>query len=131
MNSNTENTTNNNTKTQRPGYWLRAIEFRKHQLGREQRRAFRDSLADKARADISDEDYATTMATLEKMARNLGWDDEQELPGRGFGPLGRGHRGHGPRGFGPRGFKGRGFGPDFRHDPSRHDEPTDLPTDKS
>ena len=98
MNSNTEN----GTKTQRPGYWLRAIEFRKHQLGREQRRAFRDSLAEKAREGVSDEDYATTMATLEKMARNLGWteSDRHAGPGRGFG---RGHRHPGmARGFGPR-----------------------------
>lgn len=111
----------NTTKTNRPGFWLRAIQFRKHQLGREQRRAFRDELADKARTDISDEDYATTMATLEKMARNLGWDDDQELPGRfgrrhGFGSghghgFGRGHdHGHGHhdhpgRPFGPRGFR--------------------------
>jgi hypothetical protein len=127
MNTNTEKT--NTDKTQRPGFWLRAIEYRKHQLGREQRRAFRDSLADKARDGISDEDYATTMATLEKMARNLGWDDEQEMPGRGFGPFGRGHRGHGPHGFGPRGFHGRGFGPDFGRD--NHEGSKDLPSDKA
>lgn len=98
----------NTTKTNRPGFWLRAIEYRKHQLGREQRRAFRDELADKARDGISDEDYATTMATLEKMARNLGWDDESELPGRfgrrhGFGH-GHPHHDHGHP-FGPRGFR--------------------------
>lgn len=129
MNSNTDN----NTKTQRPGFWLRAIEYRKHQLGREQRRAFRDSLADKARDGISDEDYATTMATLEKMARNLGWDDEQEIPrrGRGFGPFGRGHGPRGFRGHGPQGFGGHGFGPDFGHDHPHHGGPKDLPTDKS
>ncbi|HOY82656.1 MAG TPA: hypothetical protein PK282_01075 [Rhodoglobus sp.] len=86
-----------NANTTRPGFWLRAIEYRKHELAREQRHAFRETLADKARADISDEDYATTMATLEKMARNLGWSDDQEIPrhGHGFGPFGRGGRGHG------------------------------------
>jgi len=123
------NTNTDNNKTQRPGYWLRAIEFRKHQLGREQRRAFRDSLADKARADISDEDYATTMATLEKMARNLGWDEEQEMPRGGHGPFGRGH---GPRGFGGHGF-GSGFGGRGHHDHPFHGErsrgPKDLPSD--
>lgn len=78
------------TKTTRPGYWLRAIEFRKHQLGRE----YRASLGDKARKGISDEDYATTMATLEKMAVNLGWDEAQasELGQRGLGhDHGHGH----------------------------------------
>lgn len=103
---------NNNTRTNRPNYWLRAIEFRKHQLGRD----YRATLGDKARDGISDEDYATTMATLEKMARNLGWDETQEHgpEGHGFG-LGRGFghgEGHGHRhpgmmrGFGPRGFHG-------------------------
>lgn len=90
--------TPNETKNKRPGYWLRAIEFRKHQLGRE----YRATLGDKARDGISDEDYATTMATLEKMAVNLGWseDDQPEFGrrGRGFGPgHGRGHH-HGPFG---------------------------------
>ncbi len=90
-------TDHESTKTTRPGYWLRAIEFRKHQLGRE----YRSTLGDKAREGISDEDYATTMATLEKMAVNLGWNESQAGefghpgfgPGRGFGPgFGRGHR---------------------------------------
>lgn len=83
------------TTDRRPGFWLRAIEYRKHQLMREERRALRDSLADRAREGISDEDYATTMATLEAMARNLGFTDE-DLPrmrGRRGGP--------GRRGFGP------------------------------
>ena len=85
-------TTPNETRTPRPNFWLRAIEQRKHELGRE----YRASLGDVARKDISDEDYATTMATLEKMARNLGWSEDQQEerpfgPGRGFG---RGH-GHG------------------------------------
>jgi hypothetical protein len=88
-------------RTERPGFWLRAIEVRKHELAREQRRAFRDALADRSREGVSDEDYATTMATLEKMARNLGWQDGDELPRRGFGKPGFGKRGFGPRrGFG-------------------------------
>ena len=114
MNTPTENT-ENTTRTRRPGYWLRAIEFRNHQLGREQRRAMRDQLADQAREGISDEDYATTMATLEKMARNLGFDEtefEDVRHGRGFGP----GKGFGPGfapAFGPGGRRhfGRGFGP--------------------
>ncbi len=123
MNTNTDN----NSKTQRPGFWLRAIEYRKHQLGREQRRAFRDQLADRARDGVTDEDYATTMATLEKMARNLGWNEDQEMPGRGFGPFGRGHRGHGPRGFGGHGHP---FARDFGPGRDDHRGSKDLPTDK-
>ena len=97
------NTPNETQRTTRPSFWLRAIEHRKHQLPRE----YRATLGDTARDGISDEDYATTMATLEKMARNLGWDESQrdERPfGRGFGP-GRGHRHGHPammHGFGPR-----------------------------
>src|SRR6188474_819835 len=48
---------------------------------------------------VAPEDFATTMTTLEAIARELGWD-ESTAPTRGFG------RGSG-RGFGP------GFGRDF------------------
>ncbi len=101
-------------KAPRPNHWLRAIEFRKQRLTRE----YRETLGDKAREGVSDEDYATTMATLEKMARNLGWDESQpdfgradfeghrRAFGRGFGHD-HGHRHPGMmRGFGPRGFHG-------------------------
>ena len=107
-----------NERTPRPNHWLRAIEFRKHQLTRE----YRETLGDKARDGISDEDYATTMATLETMARNLGWDESQRdefKRGPGFG---HGHRHPGMmRGFGPRGFRGH-----HDHD-GQHDEPTQQP----
>lgn len=83
---------NNQTRTPRPAFWLRAIEHRKHELTRE----YRKTLGATARDGISDEDYATTMATLEKMARNLGWDESQ-------GRFGRGHR-H------PAMMHGHGFG---------------------
>lgn len=82
-------------RTQRAAFWLQAIDARKHKLTRE----YRKSLRDVAREGVSDEEYAAMLATLEKMARNLGWDESQ-LDER---PFGRGHR----RGFGP----GRGFGP--------------------
>jgi hypothetical protein len=75
------NPTTHTPRTERPGFWLRAIEVRKHELAREQRRAFRDALADRSREGVSDEDYATTMATLEKMARNLGWRAGAESEG--------------------------------------------------
>jgi hypothetical protein len=93
------------TRTPRPNFWLRAIEHRKHQLTRE----YRATLGDTAREGISDEDYGITMATLEKMARNLGWSEDQrpEAPfgkRRGFG---LGHHGHDRRHFG----RAHGFGP--------------------
>jgi hypothetical protein len=63
---------------------------------------------------VSPEDMATTLASLEKIARAFGWDEETPLPrGRRHG-FGGPRRGHGfPRGFG-RPF-GRGFGHDFGH----------------
>jgi len=118
MNTPDENTEAFDTKTARPNFWLRAMEHRKHQLTHE----YRATLGDTARQGISDEDYATTMTTLEKMARNLGWD-ESERPfgpsdfGRGFGQFGQFGPGFGPghpfgRGGGRRPFgRGRGFGP--------------------
>ncbi|MFT4280192.1 hypothetical protein [Microbacterium sp.] len=75
---------------------------------------------------VSPDDYATTMASLEAMARALGADDVDAESPRGrdalgfgprFGPRGFGPRGgfdpraFGPRGFGPRGFGPRGFDP--------------------
>lgn len=104
MNSTTENT-ENTTRPRRPGFWLRAIEHRKHALAHE----YRSGLGEKAREGISDEDYATTMATLEAMARNLGWTEDDD---QGFGPRFGGRRGFGP-GFGPQ--FGPGFGPHRGH----------------
>lgn len=69
------------------------------------------AIADGIRAKVSDavspEDLATTIASLEKIARALGWDENAPLPrGRGrrhgFGPHGFGRHGFGPHGFGPR-----------------------------
>lgn len=85
-------------------------------------------IVDGIRAKVTDavpaEDLATTMATLEKLARTFGWDEETPLPrGRGrrdFDPRGFGRgrgRGFGPHGFGPRGFGKPGFGPQsFDHE---------------
>lgn len=77
------------------------------------------AIVDGIRAKVTDavpaDDLATTMATLEQLARAFGWDEETPLPraprgrgGRDFG--GRG--GFGGPGFGPRGFgrPGHGFG---------------------
>ncbi|MBD3752324.1 MAG: hypothetical protein IE935_07800, partial [Micrococcales bacterium] len=66
---------------------------------------------------VSPEDYATTIATLQAMARELGGDQKDDLySGLGFGRFGRGFRPGFGRAFGP-GFRpgfGRGFGPGFR-----------------
>ena len=102
MNTPTETPNTTPTRSRRPGFWLRAIEYRKHALAHE----YRKGLGATARAGISDEDYATTMATLEAMARNLGWTEDDDAD---FGPRG-GRRGFGP-GFGP--AFGPGFGPGF------------------
>lgn len=102
------------------------------------------AIVDGIRAKVTDavpaEDLATTMATLEQLARAFGWDEETPLPrgrghrgfGRGFGRgfdredfgprgFGRGRgRGFGPRGFGHRGFGKPGFGPqDLDHEGHR------------
>ena len=70
---------------------------------------------------VSPEDYGTMLASLEAIARDLGWDESQPFPrGRGFGP----GRFGGPRPFRPDfgfGF-GPGFGPGRHHGfgPNRH-----------
>ena len=108
-------------RTQRAAFWLRTIELRKHTLTHE----YRKSLRHTARDGISDEEYAAMLGTLEKMARNLGWDESQkdERPfGRGHGrAFGRGHRHPATlHGFG-HGF-GHGHG-DHNHD---HDHDGEL-----
>ncbi|SFI50169.1 MULTISPECIES: MarR family winged helix-turn-helix transcriptional regulator [Microbacterium] len=97
-----------------------------------------DGIRSKVAATVSDDDFATTVASLEAIARGLGWDGAERLPGghgfgrregfgpgrgfgagpgfgagRGFGPGGRGHHGH--HGHGDCGHGGRGFGGDFAH----------------
>ncbi len=73
------------------------MELRKHELTRE----YRKSLRDKAREGISEEDLRITDETLEKMAKNLGWDESQH---HGF---------HGR----PFGFRRHGMMRGFRHGP--------------
>ena len=100
-------------RTQRAAFWLRTIELQKDRKAREYRRSLRDV----ARDGISDEEHAAMLATLEKMARNLGWDESQknERPfGRGFG------RRHG---FGPSHGHGHGFGPDHEGHGHGHRHP--------
>lgn len=70
------------------------------------------NIVDGIRAKVTDavpaDDLATTMATLEQLARAFGWDESTPLPRRRHGD---GHRGgFGKRGFGPSGFSRRGHG---------------------
>ena len=67
-----------------------------------------DGIRSRVSGAVSAEDYAITMASLEAMARELGWDENAPKVWRGFRP------GFGPRGGGGGrgGFPGRaGFGP--------------------
>ncbi len=110
-------TPNDTHKHHRAAFWLRAMELRKHELTRE----YRETLRDKAREGISEEDLRITDETLEKMAKNLGWDESLHhgFHGRPFG-----FRRHGMmRGFrrGPHPFAGHG------HDDHEDHEPTDTP----
>lgn len=89
-----------------PRTWLGRIARRKRMLALKQWRR----LDDAAREGISDEDYATTMATLEAMARNLGWDESQA------GDEARGHGGHHGHGHG----HGHGHTGHHRHHGHRH-----------
>ncbi|MGX5695798.1 MarR family winged helix-turn-helix transcriptional regulator [Agromyces soli] len=80
-----------------------------------------DGLRSRIAGAVSDEDFATTLRTLEAIARELGWDESQPLPrgrrgGRRFveGPHGHEHDEHGERG-GHRGHRGHRHGHDRGH----------------
>lgn len=79
-----------------------------------------DDIRSRVSGAVSPEDFATTLASLEAIARELGWDenDSSQWPGFGGGfggGFGRGFgRGWG-RGFRP-GFGPEGFGHDIHHD---------------
>ena len=77
---------------------------------------------------VTPEEYATTVASLEAIAREYGWTEDMRMPrGRGFG-VGRGRgRGFAPgrefwmRGLGHRGHGGHGHGHDHDHGgPAEH-----------
>lgn len=95
-----------------------------------------DGIRSRVADAVSPDDLATTLASLEAIARELGWDETMETPRRGFGPgFGFGHPGFGGpvpdpgrAGFGRsrhRGFAspwGPGHGPDGHgaHDEDGH-----------
>ena len=76
---------------------------------------------------VSPEDFATTMSSLEAIARKLGWSEDERMPrkhGRSFGHGRPGERGHGlghphdserGHGFGHRGEHGHGHGLPHEH----------------
>ena len=75
-----------------------------------------DDIRSRVSGAVSPEDFATTLASLEAIARELGWDenDSSQWPGFGGGFGGGFGRGFG-RGFRP-GFGPEGFGHDIHHD---------------
>ncbi|WP_447943787.1 MarR family winged helix-turn-helix transcriptional regulator [Microbacterium aurum] len=88
-----------------PGAWTLTDE------GRTARERLGESVAgirSRIAGAVSDEDFATTLASLEAIARELGWNPEERLP-RGHG------RGFGRRGFGPPGFDHGHGRPGFGH----------------
>jgi hypothetical protein len=88
-----------------------------------------DGIRSRVAGAVSPEDYATTTASLDAIARELGWEEGQRMPrgfgrGRGFGAGFRPDFGPGFRGGFAPGFRGGpGFGPGFRHGfgPERHE----------
>lgn len=75
------------------------------------------TLRAKVAGAVSPEDFATTMASLEAIAGELGWVEGERMPrrhGRGFG------RRHGGEGFGRR--HGEGFGRRHHGEGHGHDE---------
>lgn len=93
-----------------------------------------DGIRARVSGAVSPDDYATTMASLETIAREFGWDEEMRMPHRrgrrfghrpGFGP--GAHHGFGPaQGFGPgdEGHRGgpRRFGREFSREEHCHGE---------
>lgn len=90
-----------------------------------------DGIRTKVTDAVSDDELATTLASLEKIARAFGWDEKTPLPRRhhGFGPRGRfGKHGGARHGFGRRGFgPGFGFGPRHGYGPDAHDDRAFVP----
>lgn len=84
--------------TEAEGRWIATDEGRRE---RDRIHGLVDEVRGRASGAVSDDDFATTLASLEKIARSLGWDENTP---RDCGPRGR-------HGFGP--GRGSGFGPRF------------------
>jgi len=84
-----------------------------------------DGMRERVAGAVSPEDYVTSVASLEAIARELGWDESAHAGrGRGFGPGFRPGFGPGFRGFGRGSERGldprRGFGPRHEHGCGEH-----------
>lgn len=91
------------------GTWALTDEGR---AARERLAAEVDGIRARVSGAVSPEDYATTIASLEAIARELGWDEASGFPrGRGFGRWG--HRFGGPQPFRPE-YR-FGWGPNLHH----------------
>lgn len=75
-----------------------------------------DGVRSRVAGAVSPEDFATTLSSLEAIARELGWDEQAGVGGRG--PFGRG--GFGRRGFGRGGHRRGGHGHDHGHGAHGH-----------
>lgn len=64
-----------------------------------------DGIRDRVAGAVDPDDFATTLRSLEAIARELGWSEAERMP---FGPRRRGERGR--RGFRPGGFGNERFG---------------------
>lgn len=87
-------------------------------LAKERLGAAIDQIRGRVTDALGPEEFAALNDGLEKVARELGWQEGRKLPRRGGGRHAR--HGFGPHGFGPHGF-GRGFGSDRCRHPHHQD----------
>jgi hypothetical protein len=122
MTENDENITGSTPgEPQRPlAFWLRAASraartqfVQAARAGEDAPDAASEAIDARIAGAVSPADYATTTATLETIARELGWDESAPWAAHGH----HGHEGHRRHGGhdGHRGHGGRGFGRGFRH----------------
>ncbi|MCM3658891.1 hypothetical protein M3147_16665 [Agromyces mediolanus] len=85
--------------------WLERGELTEEGLAARERLQSRvDGFRERVAGAVSDEDFATTLRTLEAIARELGWDESQPMPrGRRGGRRFHGERGGFPHEHGHRG----------------------------
>lgn len=97
------------------GRWTLTDEGR---AAKERLAAIVGGVREKVAGSVSAEDFATTIASLEAIARTLGWDENTAGVRGPFGRRGFGRRGFGPddrRGFAPGGRRGVGHHPHHEH----------------
>jgi len=105
--------------------WLERGELTEEGLAARERLQSRvDGFRERVAGAVSDEDFATTLRTLEAIARELGGDESQPMPrGRRGGRRFHGERGGFPHEHGHRGPRGERHGDhSFGHEHCGHDE---------